>query len=74
MNIITTNCLQVEESRAVIPSLSALVLRVLQSAKVKRMLRALAAEKASQADSLELLFTFSSTSPCLQLQSLAVLL
>lgn len=72
MNIITTNCLQVEESRAVISSLSALVSWVMQSAKVKRMLRAPAAEKASQADSLKLLFTFSSTSPCLQFKFLAV--
>lgn len=73
MNIITTNCLQAEESGAVIPSLSALVSWVMQSAKVKRVLQAPAAEKASQADSLKLSFTSSSTSPCLQLQSLAVL-
>lgn len=52
MNIITTNCLQVEESRAVILSLSALVSRVMQSAKVTEMLPALAAKKARQPESL----------------------
>lgn len=52
MNIITTNCLQVEESRAVIPSLSALVSRVMQSAKVREMLPALATKTARQPESL----------------------
>ena len=50
MNIITTNCLQVEESRAVITSLSVLVSHVLQSAMVWRMPPAPAAGAASQAE------------------------
>ena len=74
MNIITTNCLQVEESRAVITSLSVLVSHVLQSTMVWRMPPAPAAGAASQADSLQLLFMLRSTSPCLQLQSCTVLL
>lgn len=72
MNIITTNCLRVEESRAVIPWLSAVVPWAMQSAKVKGMLQALATEKINQADSLKLLLTFSSSSSCFQLQSLTV--
>lgn len=63
MNIITTNCLQVEESRAVIPSLSTLVSHMLQSAMVRGMPPAPAAGAASQADSLQLLFMLSSAHP-----------